>query len=389
MNEKSELTSEIEDYLVNVSESQEYASIEYLLLSIRKNYLHYLSGARLKQFEIPEYLKELVNVVQDKFEKTKISANEMLDYMLEHDINNWVFYYANTFILPAVQGKMMDCVKDVNEFFYLVLTGYIIDTFRDRKIDIVKIVKNERLEHETNQYGLSVVNGVEFKRDYFIFENKAYMYSILTNTDVMEYADLMPAFARIITEKVKTGDILLRLDERLALPLNQAISYSTLNSEKYYGPQFHFKNSVFRDSKTVIIHIDADSCDKLLMVIKQDYDIKRNERFLHVEIETLPYMEGKTDVKHCITTFLHGMYYPTDDSFSHIDCTKNQYPLSDYLKKYSEEQEDISVDLHTEKNLHYKIWCVENGKYSRKIWYELMIVSLPKRYRQLLDEILE
>lgn len=362
MNEKSELTREIEEYLVNVLESQEYVSIEYLLMSIRKNYLHYLSGARLKQFEIPEYLEELVNVVRDKFEKTKISADEMLGYMLDNDINDWIFYYANVFIFPAAQGEMSDCVKDVNELFYLVLTGYIIDLFRDRKIDIVKIVKNERLEHEKNQYGLSVVNGVVFKRDYFIFENKAYMYSILTNTEVIEFTDTMPAFARIITEKIETGDILLRLDERLALPVNQAISYSTLNSEKYYGPQFHFKDSIFRDSKTVIIHIDADSCDKLLMVIKQDYDMNRNEKFLHIEIETLPYIGGKTDAKHCITTFLHGMYYPSDDSFSHIDCTKNQYPLSDYLKNIQKNKK-IYLLIYIQKKIciiKYGVWKMEN-----------------------------
>jgi len=45
---------------------------------------------------------------------------------------------------------------------------------------------------------------------------------------VIEFADSLPGFARIITEQIDTGDVLLRLDERLALPVNQAISYSTL-----------------------------------------------------------------------------------------------------------------------------------------------------------------
>lgn len=60
----------------------------------------------------------------------------------------------------------------------------------------------------------------------------------------MRFGDTMPAFARIITEQVKDGDILLRLDERLALPMNQSISYSTLNFEKYRESQFHFKDSI-------------------------------------------------------------------------------------------------------------------------------------------------
>lgn len=45
--------------------------------------------------------------------------------------------------------------------------------------------------------------------------------------------------------------------------------------------------------------------------------------------------------------FLHGMYYPEDDCFTHIDCTKNQYEMSEYIKKYSECEPDIPVDLHT------------------------------------------
>ncbi|WP_346898836.1 hypothetical protein [Clostridium sp. UBA7503] len=84
----------------------------------------------------------------------------------------------------------------------------------------------------------------------------------------------MSGFARIITEQITTGNVLLRLDERLALPVNQAISYSTFNFEKFYGPQFHFKDSVFEKQKTIIVHMDNETCDKLLMVIKQDYDFK-------------------------------------------------------------------------------------------------------------------
>ena len=62
--------------------------------------------------------------------------------------------------------------------------------------------------------------------------------------------------------------------------------------------------------------------------------------------------------------------------------------MSDYLQKYSESSEDIPIDLYTENGLHYKIWCIENGQYSRKLWYDLMMESLPLKYRVLLDEIL-
>lgn len=288
------------------------------------------------------------------------------------------------------KGKKMEVVKSLSDLFAYVLTGYIIDTFRERTVDIARIADNEIIIHDKNRYGLSVVNGVEFRRDYFVYKNKTYLYNILTNTDVIDFGDNMPGFARIITEQVKDGNILMRLDERLSLPHDQAISYSSLNFEKFRGPQFHFKDTVLRSQKTITVHIDDTTEDKLLLVVKQKDDENTKKRFWHIEIETLPNMEESRGKDYCITTFLHGMYYPDEDYFVHIDCTKNQYRMSEYLKKYEESSPEVAIDQYTENSkLHYKIWCIEGGKYSRKIWYNLMVVSLNERYRTLLDEMLE
>lgn len=269
----------------------------------------------------------------------------------------------------------------------LVLTAYILDSFRNRTVDIRHIISDEQTNYETNQYGLTIVNEVVFKRDYFIFDNKAYLYNILTDTNVINFTDDIPGFAKIITEQISTGNILLRLDERLALPIEQAVSYSTLNFEKFRGPQFHFDDKI-KNVKTVIVHINKESSNKLLMVIKRGYDSNCSEPFFHVELETLPYAGLNTKGTHRITTFLHGMYYPKDDCFTHIDYTKNQYSMDNYIKKYEESDADVPIDFYAEKDLHYKIWCIENGKYSREVWYNLMIVSLPKEYQVMLDEIL-
>ena len=379
----------IDEFLLDITETAEYKSIEYLIFSIRMNYLHYMAISRIVKFEIPKYLENLIGIVIDKFNESGISTVDMLQYMLDNDINNWIHYYAYTFIIPVAKGEENEAVNDLSELYAFVLTGYILDTFREKRIDIKNLVEGQVLAHKTNQYDLTVVDGVEFKRDYFVFEGKAYLYSILTNTNTMRFGDTMPAFARIITEQVKDGNILLRLDERLALPINQAISYSTLNFEKYRGPQFHFKDSILKNPKTITIHIDENTADKLLLVVKRKVDNNSKKDFWHIELETLPYRDTASKGKYCITTFLHGMYYPENDCFSHIDCTKNQYEMSEYIKKYSECEPDIPVDLHTKSNeLHYKIWCIENGRYTREVWYNLMTASLNEKYRTLLDEIL-
>lgn len=379
----------IDEFLLDITETAEYKRIEYLIFSIRMNYLHYMAISRIVKFEIPKYLENLIGIVIDKFNESGISIVDMLQYMLDNDINNWIHYYAYTFIIPVAKGEENEAVNDLSELYAFVLTGYILDTFREKRIDIKNLVEGQVLAHKTNQYDLTVVDGVEFKRDYFVFEGKAYLYSILTNTNTMQFGDTMPAFARIITEQVKDGNILLRLDERLALPINQAISYSTLNFEKYRGPQFHFKDSILKNPKTITIHIDENTADKLLLVVKKKVDNNSKKDFWHIELETLPYRDTASKGKYCITTFLHGMYYPEDDCFTHIDCTKNQYEMSEYIKKYSECEPDIPVDLHTRSNeLHYKIWCIENGRYTREVWYNLMTASLNEKYRTLLDEIL-
>ena len=102
----------------------------------------------------------------------------------------------------------------------------------------------------------------------------------------------------------------------------------------------------------------------------------------------MPY--STTCNKNVITTFLHGMYYPEKGIFSHIDYTKNQYSQSLYIQKYTDSRTGIPIDQYTEhRDLHYKIWCIENGTFSRETWYKLMIVSLPEVYQGLLDEILQ
>lgn len=297
----------IDEFLLDITETAEYKRIEYLIFSIRMNYLHYMAISRIVKFEIPKYLENLIGIVIDKFNESGINTVDMLQYMLDNDINNWIHYYAYTFIIPVAKGEENEAVNDLSELYAFVLTGYILDTFREKRIDIKNLVEGQVLAHKTNQYDLTVVDGVEFKRDYFVFEGKAYLYSILTNTNTMRFGDTMPAFARIITEQVKDGNILLRLDERLALPINQAISYSTLNFEKYRGPQFHFKDSILKNPKTITIHIDENTADKLLLVVKRKVDNNSKKDFWHIELETLPYRDTVSKGKYCITTFLHGV----------------------------------------------------------------------------------
>lgn len=190
-----------------------------------------------------------------------------------------------------------------------------------------------------------------------------------------------------IQDETKGCDILYRLDERLSMPEQDYFDYASDSFARFYGPRFNFDGTNLDTKKTIIVHIDESTQAKLLMVIKKCIDQNTNTDFWHIEIETLPYYEKRTYP--VITTFLHGMYYPINKIFTHIDYTKNQYSAGEYSQKYADSVDGMSIDHYTScRDLHYKIWCIENGQFSRETWYKLMMVSLPKIYQNLLNEIL-
>ncbi len=377
----------IETFFLDIAESQEFSNIEYLFFTIRRGALEYIS--RKREADVEPFMRPLHDFIKNEFTRSCLEIDDLLSYMLENDDHGWSFFFMLTFFKRKEgisEGTYYSAVSsrtnissfvewDLDRFATLIL-GFSIDKFRKHRIDIREIVGYEKFAYETNQYGLSKVNGAAFKRDGLIFNHKYYLYNILTNTSVIEFTDDVPGFAKIINEQINSGDILYRLDERLSVPEDQVISYTTLDFEKFYGPQFNFRNSVLNAKKTIIVHIDEKTMDKLLLVIKQCQD-ESHETFWHIEIEMLPYIDKqKCKTDHIITTFLHGMYYPDRDVFTHIDYTKNQYELKDYLLKYSESINEVPIDFYTAKELHYKIWCVENGEYSRNTWYAFMITSL-------------
>ena len=294
--------------------------------------------------------------------------------------NNWYCIAKYKIITPFVEEVDLDAVA-------LMVVCFVFDNLTPTKIDISEFVKEEVFAYPTNQYGLTKVNGAVFKLDGLIFDGKGYYYNILTNKAPVNSIDTMVGFARIIHDETENCDVLYRLDERLSVPESEYYDYTGAAFAKFRGPHFNFDRSKLNGKKTITVHIDEETMDKLLMVVKQGIDQNTGEEFWHIEIETLPYRNSSKG--YVITTFLHGMYYPHKDVFTHIDYTKNQYSGNVYSQKYADSQNGIPIDQYTEtRDLHYKIWCIENGEFTRETWYKLMIISLSESYQRLLNEIL-
>lgn len=392
---------DIELFLLEIAESDECKAISYKRLAIRELLGIYYSQKR-KIAEIDPFMIPFGELIKKKIKISHINIDELVKYMIENDPSNCALFAASTWFTPkrgissgeymcivAKQKIITPYIDNIDlDAISLMVVCYVFDNLTPTTIDISEIIKGENFGYPTNQYHLTKVNGAVFKLDGLIYDGKGYYYNILTNKALLNPIDTMVGFARIICDEASHCDILYRLDERLSVPADEYQDYTGVAFAKFRGPQFNFSSNNLEGKKTIIVHYDEKTLNKLLMVIKQDTNQSTGEDFFHIEIETLPYRD--IDSKYVITTFLHGMYCPSTDKFTHIDFAKNQYSTEVYLQKYADSKAGLPIDQYTEtKSMHYKIWCVENGAISKETWYKLMIISLSESYQKLLNEILE
>lgn len=328
---------DIEEFLLEMADSDECRRINYKRLAIRK-YIGVYYAQKPVPGKIDSFMIPFRDYVKCKIEEYEIDIDALAKYMISTDESNCALFAFTTrfkpkkgitsyqyydaiaryqIISPFVCSVDMDVVA-------LIVVSYVFDNLTSRKIDISEIVNDEVFSYEVNQYGLSNINGASFRKDGLIYDGKGYYYNVYTNKSLLSAMDSMPAFARIITDAEGDFDILYRLDERLSMPESEYRDYTADQFEKFYGPQFKFDGSTLKAPKTIIVHINPKNMAKLLMVIKKDFDQIISEPFWHIEIETLPYPKDDYEGTYT-TTFLHGMYYPEKNIFTHIDYTKNQY----------------------------------------------------------------
>jgi len=392
---------EPEIFLLEMYESDECQKILYKRLAIHM-YIGLYCAMKPERGVIDSFMIPFRDYVKCQIVNTEINVDELLKYMIENDESNCALFSVATmfrhkegitsdeFYNAITKYKVVTPFADIIDMdvFSLIVVSFVLDNLYPRNVNIGSIIGKEQFIYPTNQYNLTRINGADFRKDGLIFDGKGYFYNYFTNRTMLDQYDSMIGFARIISDEKEDFDILYRLDEQLAIPKDEYYDYTGVSYARCRGPQFHFNRKNLEDSKTIVVHIDENTTDKLLMVIKKKNDENTGEDFLHIEIETLPHKESVE--KEVITTFLHGIYYPSKDIFTHIDYAKNQYSGAVYLQKYADSHTGITIDQYTEtRDLHYKIWCIENGEFSRETWYKLMIISLPELYQRLLNEILE
>ena len=280
-------------------------------------------------------------------------------------------------------------VVEYNAFIYAkILLVYLLDDCQKRKQDdwdLNQIYSEEKIILPHDDYRLVEMDDVIFYSDGIIYQDKAYIYNRLLNKDKIQASDKYPGFARLLLMNKGNGKISFRLDDRLSVNKEDKIEWTGDKFAQYMGPKFDFeKIARFRYKKGRIIKYTPETQNKLLMVIKPKYDYESEETFYDVEIETVP-NPSQYATENIITTFIHGKYYDNSKEFRHIDLANNQYSKEEYYSKYYGNE----FDKHTSsKELHYKQWRIEHGKYKPELWFQLVSISLTKEYRKLFEEII-
>ena len=351
--------------------SEEYQKIKYKCLTIKVSVPFYIYYSQDEKNKVDKWAQPFFDLILNVLNKEKIDYNRLTYYMIDNDKHNEIRF------------------DDINEYdvAYWVFI-YILDNYTNIENEFDWILENENFIYDKNSYNLIKINGCEFKKDGIFYDDKVYYYNPYIHKKYINQMDSMPGFAKVIEDETTNCDILYRLDENLAIPKAYYYDYTGISFAKLRGPNFDFKKDNLNDFKTITVHIDEESLNKLIFIKKTAFDEKTKEKFWHIEIETLPCVRG--DKEYVLTTFIHGIYFPNKNKFTHIDLAVNRYSSEVYLAKYNDSNGDIKIDEYTNsKKEHYKLWCIENGEFSTSTWKKLVLVSLLDEYEELFREIVE
>jgi hypothetical protein len=133
------------------------------------------------------------------------------------------------------------------------------------------------------------------------------------------------------------------------------------------------------------VHFDPDTMNKVVMIIKPDFDTTLGETFYHIEVEELWAPELIRE-NYVITNFIHAKFYPARSFFNHIDFSVNQYNLETYKIKHKDNTA-TGIPINAYCDIHYKVWCVESTSISIATWGKLIFLSLDEPFRYLFSEM--
>lgn len=239
--------------------------------------------------------------------------------------------------------------------------------------------------HPRNKYGLTEIIGAKFKRQGFIYDKKYYLYSIFFDSTIGEAMADYPITIELIFNEIDAPKLEMRLDNNLAVPIDEMVCTATTDFEVFRGISLSFADiEKIIHGKEVIVHYSPETLHKIVMIVKKDYD--NGTLFYHIEVEELWNPESVKD-DFIIINFIHAKYYPGTKSFNHIDFSANQYEKDIYTAKYSDVPNYTGISIDKYCDTHHKVWCVEAEMISIETWSKLVSATLDEPFRDLFNEM--
>lgn len=341
----------MDELLLQIISLDTYNDVSYFTTHLTLPLYRLFGGTKWRG--VPYYLQNIVSNTSSLIEKSGLSQEEILQWIANDMMNPSYFFVSYCILSYAIPIKLDDSQKydianktaplpkDVvidKEVLACSLACYVLDGNRYSNWDFNKLVPNEKFAYKTTDYHLTQVTNIDFKQNGFIFDSKYYLYNIYINRKPLYPDEPIPAIFKVMIEETdfSNANFYMRLDERLSVPLINADITHYSFSERFRGTDFKFNNSKLERIKNIIVHYNPDTNNKLLFIIKKDYDTKMDKEFWHIEIEQLPYITDASKSHYVSTVFIHGKYYPKDKLFRHIDYIINQYPIDQYFEKQAD-----------------------------------------------------
>lgn len=255
--------------------------------------------------------------------------------------------------------------------------------------NISDIINIEILEPNRDKYGLSDISNANFERQGFSVDGRFYLYNIFFDTSIGNANSFVPQTIEIF-KKIPNLSIFMRKDRNLSVLSKNKVCYASNDLQKWRGKTLlldNFEQQII-NQKEVVVHFSPETMHKVLVIVKPER-IKNSEFCYNIVVEALWSPKSLCDSeKIVLTNFIHGCYFPKNNSFDHIDFSINQYSKKIFEDKYRDCVENTSVSIEKHSEEHYKVWCIKSNMLSLKIWSELVFYTLDEPFRNIFSEII-
>lgn len=409
--------TQLEDLISTIINLDSVWSVNYYLSCMKKQphggvahvtspnyYIKYFHKQLFRLFVHNPY--EVAFFMEDAVEEVLILAQESeidIDIILKYfcDTNFWYVGYRilkSKLEYKEKQDTLFHYVVENNlsykEYFEIdekivlyAFLCYLLDCNNVEIFGLQEIESHEKLNYEHNKYGLSNISNANFKRQGFIFDEKYFLYNIFFDTSIITPLSDVPSTVQIIFLEISEPKFEMRLDNNLAVPVSKMVSTATIDSQVFRGIKLNLENvNKLVNKKEIIIHYCPETMNKLILIVKEDYE--SGNPFYHIEVEELWNPDSVTD-DFVTTNFIHAKYYPTTESFNHIDFSVNQYKRNIYYDKYTDSPNNTGISIDKYCDIHYKVWCVEADFISIDTWSKLVAITLDEPFRELYFEMID